>query len=387
MTLYLDSAATTLLSPKDKQDYLYYIDKFEYNPSSIYKGGKISRIALEEGRKRLATKIGVFTDDIIFTSGGTEGNSIIIQGFFNNLPSNQEGVLITTNIEHPSVLNVALHIEHTKKNVHVYYLQVDNRGCIDYRDLISTLKTEIDIDKVNPNNILVSIQWANSEIGTCQNIPLIGEICKKYGVFFHSDAVQFFPHHLIGKEIEFLDAFTVSGHKFNSVKGTGFIYVNKRIRNHLSPILFGGNQENGLRPGTENVASWIYMVQKAMEIKDEFMEPIDSAFEKLEEMLVDNHIKYHINGILGIPILNITFPGISASNLIALLSEKDIYVSAGSACHSYVQEPSHVLKAIGLSDEEAGNTIRICWNSNIKHEEFDRFIEELIFNIKLLKEE
>ena len=385
--IYLDSAATQPVSLNGLTKYNLYVRKYEYNPSSVYEGGKISRDALDQGRNKIAKKIGCHAEDIIFTSGGTEGNNIVIQGFFNQIPDNEEGVLITTNIEHPSVLNTALHIEKTRKNIHVYYLPVNQLGQIDFVDLINTLRTEIDVDKIKAKNILVSIQWANNEIGTCQNIPLIGSICKEYGVFLHSDAVQFIPHHLIKDEIYLVDAFTVSGHKFGAVRGTGFIYVNEELRNRLSPIFFGGEQEFKLRPGTENVPGWLMMSDLVEELDEEFFEPMDYAFENLEEALIENNINYRINGVLGVPILSITFSGVLASNLIAILSQKGIYVSAGSACHSYSPEPSHVLKAIGLSDDEASCTIRICWNKNIKYDEFEKFIDELIFSIKLLKEE
>ena len=239
---------------------------------------------------------------------------------------------------------------------------------------------------------MVSVQYSNNEIGTKQDIDLISKLCSDRGVFLHSDAVQGFPHEPIDC-IEF-DGITVSGHKFKALRGTGFVYINKKYHKHFSPLLLGGHQEMNMRAGTENVAGFIAMANMVDGMYKQwtslnFYDSYEYIYESTKELfktLQFNNIEYCVNGLHNIPIYSITFQGIDADSIISLLTEESIYISAGSACRSYEKEPSHVLKAIGLSDEEANSTIRVCINRDIDFKDWKYFVQKLIFYVKMLKD-
>ena len=390
--IYLDTAATTKPDPQVLVDFVKYSEMYPYNPSSIYKGGVEARQALEAARKKIADCVGCETDEIFFTSGGTEGNNMIIRGFFEKLPKNETGVLITSQIEHPSVLRVAegLETKNSRDHIRVYYLPVDEFGLVSPDTLANTIDAELN-EGIDPENILVSIQEANNEIGIVQSLDELSDICFERGGWLHSDAVQHFPHY---KENTYLyDSFTVSGHKFGALKGTGFIYICQGLQKHISPLLLGGHQEIDMRAGTENIAGFIALANR-VEVLCNKSRPRkmwstlhDFVNVALFGELNKKKIEFYVNGIADIPVYSLIFPGVDATALISLLSENGIYISAGSACHSYNPEPSHVLKAIGLSDEDAKSTVRICWNPEVTREEWDYFCEKLVFYIKLLKGE
>lgn len=384
--IYLDTAATTKPDPQVLVDFVKYSEMYPYNPSSIYKGGVEARQALEAARKKIADCVGCEADEIFFTSGGTEGNNMIIRGFFEKLSKNEIGVLITSQIEHPSILRVAedLEVKNSRDHIKVYYLPVDEDGVVSFITLMDTVDREIK-DGVKPDHILVSIQAANNEIGTFQRM-IFGKTGFGNSVWVHSDVVQHFPHYRTYTKD--FDAFSVSGHKFGALRGTGFLYIDKKLQKHISPLLLGGHQELDMRAGTENVAGFCAM---ANQIERMYLSDVDyyweHVFDQILASLEKYNISYSVNGIADIPILSLTFPGVDATALISLLSENGIYISAGSACHSYNPEPSHVLRAIGLSDEDAKSTVRICWNPEVTREERDYFCEKLVFYIKLLKGE
>lgn len=385
-TIYLDGAATVPADPHALIEYMQATVDYEYNPSSIYKGGVKAKWALQEAREKIARVIRCKDDEIFFTSGGTEGNNMILRGFFDNINSKERSVLITSQIEHPSVLSVAEFIDSKYENAHVYYLPVDHKGYVDLKTLESTITEELH-DEVNPKNILVSIQGINNEIGTMQNIDEIRSITKRYDVFYHCDAVQLFPHVRLKMTDTRFDAMSVSGHKFGAMRGTGFVYISEEMQQHLSPLLFGGGQEFGLRSGTEDVAAAVSLANQVDRHRKN-IRPIweyEGYVAYLSFELEANCIEYYFNSHSYSPILSLTIPGSSANNIVACLSELNIFVSAGSACHSYVNEPSHVLKAIGLSDEDAKSTIRICL-SGVSDDDFKYFVSKLIFYINFLKE-
>ena len=382
MPIYLDGAATVPTDPHALIEYMQATVDYEYNPSSIYKVGVMAKNALRSARQKIAICIGCKVDEIFFTSGGTEGNNMILRGFFDRIPSNEICVLITSQIEHPSVLRVAQFIDNKYSNAHVYYIPVDRKGLIDFNTLESTIKAELS-DGVDPKNILVSIQGINNEIGTMQYYDNIYFMTKNYGVFYHCDAVQLFPHSRI--DITNFDALTVSGHKFGAMRGSGFVYISEEMQNSVSPLLFGGGQEFELRSGTEDVAAAISLANQVERyrktIKDFECDYRDYLFDELNS----NCINHFFNSHRYSPIISLTIPGISANDIVSCLSEINIFISAGSACHSYVNEPSHVLTAIGLSDEDAKSTIRIC-PSGVSMDDFKYFVNKLIFYINLLKE-
>lgn len=371
--IYLDSAATTRPDPQCLIDYTMASIDYPYNPSSVYEGGLDARNLLEDSRRKIANHVGCLPEEIIFTSGGTEGNNMIIRGFFEG---KKEGLFITTQIEHPSVLRVAEYLENNT-DITVYYLPVDSLGELYEISLDFTLELAIK-EGIKPDDILVSIQAANNELGVAQNMEKIYQICGNHSVWLHSDQVQLFPHY--GANLN-CDSFTVSGHKFGALRGTGFVYMSKDFQKQFLPYIKGGGQEMGLRAGTENVAGYYALANQIERLKfeDDFL----NFALKIREGLDD--IEYKQNGYPHIPILSLTFPGVEASALVSLLGEKGIYISAGSACHNYSPEPSHVLQAIGLSDEDAKSTIRICYNSELTDEDVDYFLEQLKFYVKLLR--
>ena len=381
----LDTAATTLPDPQVLIDYIKFSEMYPFNPSAIYAGGVQARAALEEARSKIAEHIGCDPDEIFFTSGGTEGNNMVLHGFFEKL---NHGVLITTQVEHPSILRVAEKLE--KGGLTVYYLPVDHSGLIDIADLENTIVAEIK-DGVPSHNILVSIQYANNEIGTVQNVTDISIVCAQNNVFFHSDIVQGFPHEPI--DCNKCDSFTVSGHKFKALRGTGFVYINKKIHKHFSPLLLGGHQEMGMRSGTENVAGFIAMANMVDTMYKKwaslsFYDLYEYTYKAMKELFNTfdlNDIQYRVNGIHKVPIYSITIPGVDADSIISLLSDDSIYISAGSACRSYEKEPSHVLKAIGLSDEDASCTLRICINPDVDYKDWLYFVRKLVFYVQMLK--
>lgn len=385
-TIYLDGAATVPVDPHALIEYMQATVDYEYNPSSIYKGGVAAKHALQEAREKIARIVRCKTDEIFFTSGGTEGNNMILRGFFDHMDRNDRGVLITSQIEHPSILRVAEFIEQNYPNVNVYYLPVDDQGYVDLKSLETTIQEELH-DDVSAKDILVSIQGVNNEIGTMQNMDTIKSIAKRYGVFYHCDAVQLFPHSSFKISDVGFDAMTVSGHKFGAMRGTGFVYISLEMQDHISPLLLGGGQEMSFRSGTEDVAAAISLANQV----DRHRKNIRPIWEYegyrayLSFELGANCIEYYFNSHSWSPILSLTIPGSSANNIVACLSELNIFVSAGSACHSYVNEPSHVLKAIGLSDEDAKSTIRIC-PSGVSDDDFKYFVSKLIFYINFLKE-
>lgn len=382
MPIYLDGAATQPTSDQALMDYVKAVNEYQYNPSSIYEGGVRAKHALQNAREKIARCINCESDEIIFTSGGTESNNMILQGFFRD--KTDPCVLITSQIEHPSILRVAEYLDDKMSNLIAYYLSVDKDGEVDVGELESTITEELH-DGMNPKNILVSIQGLNNEIGILQPIDEISRICRAYNVFYHIDAVQLFPHYYFTLDDRwYCDAASFSAHKFGGLRGSGFLYVNKRLQESLSPLLLGGGQEDGLRSGTEDVAAAISLANQV----ERFDSSGSFAFDSyaIYDRLYQEGIDYERNNLDYSPIVSITIPGVDANSLITLLSERGIYVSAGSACHSYVSEPSHVLTAIGLSAEDAKSTIRICDNDKLTEEEFDYFLDELVFCIKLLKE-
>lgn len=387
--IYLDTAATTYPDPIALDDFVKISKKYPYNPSSIYEGGVKARKLLEESRRKIAESIGCKAEEIIFTSGGTEGNNMVIRGFFGKLKKDEVGVLITTQIEHPSVLRVCedLEIKNSRDKLRVYYLPVDDCGKLNSYDLEYLIEAELK-DGVNPGNILISIQAANNEIGTEQDMDVIYKITQNHGCYFHSDQVQEFPHYGLNFDC---DAATVSGHKFGALRGTGFAYMSEEFQKHFSPIIFGGGQEFGLRSGTENLAGF-YALANRVESHVKYIENCvtDGMLvfsEQILDYLENSGIEYKINGLRDIPVYSITFYGVEATSLVSLLSEKYIYISAGSSCHSYSSEPSHVLKAIGLSDEDAKCTIRFCWHSGLTDEDIDEFLKWLVYYVMFLNGE
>lgn len=368
--IYLDHAATTAAYPEVVSEMTPYLDRQYFNPSGSYREGRLLHKKLDKIREKLAAVIHASPEEIIFTSGGTEADNWVLLNAARTYSCKGRHI-ITSSIEHHAILHTCGFLE--KQGFEVTYLPVTRNGIIDC-DMLN--------DAIRPDTILISIMYANNEIGTLQPVHKIGQIAQKNSIPFHTDAVQAYGHLPIQVDDDSIDFLSVSAHKFGGPKGVGFLYANKELA--LTPLLYGGAQEAGRRAGTENVAGIIGMGTAS---------DISTAHQK-EHTLLQQKLRDHLmNRILSeIPMtrlngsrqerlpgnINVSFAGIDSATLIAMLEAKDIYVSGGSACSSSDPSPSHVLKAIGLSDEMALSAVRIT----IGHENTPEEIEETFRQIK-----
>lgn len=368
--IYLDHAATTAAYPEVVREMTPYLDRQYFNPSGSYREGRLLHKKLDKIREKLAAVIHASPEEIIFTSGGTEADNWVLLNAARTYSCKGRHI-ITSSIEHHAILHTCGFLE--KQGFEVTYLPVTRNGIIDC-DMLN--------DAIRPDTILISIMYANNEIGTLQPVHKIGQIAQKNSIPFHTDAVQAYGHLPIQVDDDSIDFLSVSAHKFGGPKGVGFLYANKELT--LTPLLYGGAQEAGRRAGTENVAGIIGMG---------IASDISTAHQK-EHTLLQQTLRDHLmNRILSeIPMtrlngsrqerlpgnINVSFAGIDSATLIAMLEAKDIYVSGGSACSSSDPSPSHVLKAIGLSDEMALSAVRIT----IGHENTPEEIEETFRQIK-----
>lgn len=368
--IYLDHAATTAAYPEVVSEMTPYLDRQYFNPSGSYREGRLLHKKLDKIREKLAAVIHASPEEIIFTSGGTEADNWVLLNAARTYSCKGRHI-ITSSIEHHAILHTCGFLE--KQGFEVTYLPVTRNGIIDC-DMLN--------DAIRPDTILISIMYANNEIGTLQPVHKIGQIAQKNSIPFHTDAVQAYGHLPIQVDDDSIDFLSVSAHKFGGPKGVGFLYANKELT--LTPLLYGGAQEAGRRAGTENVAGIIGMGTAS---------DISTAHQK-EHTLLQQTLRDHLmNRILSeIPMarlngsrqerlpgnINVSFAGIDSATLIAMLEAKDIYVSGGSACSSSDPSPSHVLKAIGLSDEMALSAVRIT----IGHENTPEEIEETFRQIK-----
>lgn len=382
--IYLDKAATSVISDK-VIDFMTQIEKDVFgNPSSMHSAGRKASDLIREARERVANKLNCSPDNIFFTSGATESNNWILTHY--GKPGTH---IITSAIEHPSVLNTCKELE--EQGVEITYLPVDEYGTVDEDELRSAIKE---------NTVLVSIQYANNEVGTIQNIPWIAHICNECGIPFHTDAVQMFCKadccvdfvNQMYKETELytfynshVDFMSISAHKIGGPKGVGALYV--REPDHFKPMIYGGGQEKGLRSGTENVAG-IAGFGMAAELINEnnYLTTHSARLYLLKRLREIDGIKINGNSHSRVPgIISATIEGVDGDSLVEMLDELGICISTGSACHSNSGEPSHVLKAMGMSDEEANSTIRISFDHNNDIEELIEFADKLTYCINILR--
>lgn len=366
--IYLDNAATTqadLKVIKAMRPYLY--EKFG-NPNSLHEFGRDSREAIERVRKQVAKFVNCEPEEIIFTSGGTESDNLAIKGLASANPGKKH--IITSKIEHPAVLETCREME--KQGYKLDYISVDKEGIINLEELKR---------KITNGTLLVSVMHVNNEIGIIEPLEEIAEICRNLGVSFHTDAVQSFGKLKIDIRKMNIDILSASGHKINCVKGIGILYVKKGIK--LKPILNGGGQENKLRSGTENV-SGIVALGKACEIAEKKLERKEhERIKKLRDKLIDEILKIpgtRLNGSRERRIfnnVNVSFDSVEGEALVLLLDKAGICASTGSACSSKSLKPSHVLKAIGLSDLEAHGSLRLTLGWQNDEQEIRYAIEKI----------
>ena len=363
--IYLDNCATTKVREEVLEKmYDSFKDSFA-NASSLHRLGLKSEKIIKESREFIADYLKVDSKEIFFTSGGTESNNIAIQSIINN--SLRKGNhIITTKIEHPSVLNVMKNFE--EKGLNITYLDVDKEGKIDIGQLENS---------ISEDTILVSIIHVNNEIGTVQDIKKIKEIIKQKEskALLHLDGVQSFGKINFSLKQLGVDTYSFSGHKVHGPKGIGGLYIRRGL--NLSPIIFGGNQEHGLRSGTENVQGIIGLgeavriltlnheneLQHVSNLREYMIKRLSEEIDYIKiNTPMDNSSPY---------ILNISFLHTRGEVLLHYLEEKEIYVSTGSACSSKGTDKSHVLLAIDLTDKEIEGAIRMCFSYEITKEDID----------------
>lgn len=381
--IYLDTAATTKPNKYIVESITPYLTDKWYNPSSLYFESRDVSKDIKSARENIGNHIGAKGDEIYFTSGGSESNCWAIQGFVNYWKSKgYEPIIITSTIEHKSIISCVEGL-----CVDTHFVGVYKDGCVKMTQLEELLKY---ITKNNPKSkILVSIQFANNEIGIIQNIKAITKIAHKYLAFVHTDAVQIIGHLPIDvKELD-IDMLSASGHKFNALKGTGFLYIKSGVK--IAPLIYG-SQNNGMRGGTENVAGIVSM-SKALDLCDVSCSYIKNKYA-VREKFINKILKLNYNLQLNsssdygnsLPtIISLTIKeNVTAEALVYILNSSGICISSGSACNSHSEESSYVLKAIGSSDEDAVRTIRISFSNDLTSEDMDRFVDELDKAIKLL---
>ena len=380
--MYLDNASTTKVKPEVIDAMMPYLEEKWHNPSSLYSDATYAKIAVDDAMNAVADLIGAKLDEIYFTSGGSESNCWAIQGFVNSrLAKRRVPVVITTDIEHKSIIECVKNLSITV----TYFLHVDNKGFIDIEELEGVIKEAIDKGAA-PKDILISIQFANNEIGTIQDVARIGSLAHLYGCVFHTDAVQAFGHLWINVDTMGIDMLSASAHKIGGPKGTGVLYIRKNVDIH--PLIYG-SQMDGMRGGTENVAGIVGMAKAVKllgnylsdnewtsDVRDDFIDMLENIGCRLNGPRGKNRLPNNINVILPY--------NINGETLLYSLDVDDIQIGTGSACNSRSIEPSHVLKAIGLTDDEASKCIRITIDSDFADYDTDYVVETIEKSLKVL---
>lgn len=388
MQLYLDSAATAKPNKEVLKAVMPYLTDDFYNPSSIYSDGVRVRRAIDNARESIAGFINADTDEIFFTSGSSESNCWAIQGYLlAGVMDISTTSIVTTKIEHKSIMECVDAMERFGNATYycdVTYLDVDKDGFVNMEQLESVFK-----DREEPDyyDIFVSIQLANNECGVIQDIKAISDIIHKYGGILHVDATQAFGQIPIDVKAMGIDMLSASAHKLEGgFKGVGLLYKKKDIE--IQPIIYG-SQNAGLRGGTENVAG-IVGFAKAVELASEKMEDKLALSVKRDYFISEltrNGCKLNGASVHRLPNnINVMLPeGIGSEELLYMLDLDDIQCSAGSACNSHSKKPSYVLKAIGLTNEQAARSVRFTISSDITYEAIDYVVEKIVKIMKIIR--
>ena len=377
-TIYLDHGATTKVDDRVLKKMIPYFGVNFGNPSSMYFLGRSNRRIIEEARENIASCIGANSKEIYFTSCGSESDNLALKGIaYANKHKGRH--IITSKIEHPAILNTCKTLE--KQGFNITYLNVDRNGFISLEELENAIRID---------TILISIMFANNEIGTIQPIKEISKIAKMHNIYFHTDAVQAIGNIKINVIELGIDSLSMSAHKFYGPKGVGVLYVKKGV--DFERIQDGGGQEKGKRSGTENVAGIVGMGE-AIKLSYKEFEYNNTKIFNLRNYFIDrlketfNIIK--INGSLESRLpgnINVSFPNIDGQQLLLELDEHSICASAGSACSTGNTKSSHVLKAIGLSDEDTFGSLRFTLGKENKRQEIDyvtKILKESIDKMKI----
>lgn len=366
--IYADNSATTKVSESVLSEMLPYFTEEYGNPSSIYRLGRNAGRAVENARERIAAVFGCLPSEIYFTGGGSEADNWAIKGVADKLAAKGRKHIVTTAFEHHAVLHACEYLE--KKGFEITYLPVDEKGYITAKQVE---------DAVREDTALVTIMYANNEIGTIMPIPEIAEVCRKKGVLFHTDAVQAVGNIPINVKEQGIDMMSMSGHKIHAQKGIGFLYVRKGIV--LPNLIHGGGQEKGRRAGTENVPAIVGLaravedacadipakIERITAIRDRI---IDGILSSVPAARLNGGIKHRLAGNI-----NISFLGVEGESLLLMLDMNGICASSGSACTSGSLDPSHVLLSLGLPHEVAHGSMRLSIADPITMEDGDYIIE------------
>ena len=367
--IYLDNAATTKTAPEVAEAGLPYFSEYYGNASTIYSLGAESKKAMDHARQTIADSLGAKPEEIYFTAGGSESDNWALKATAEAYASKGKHI-ITTKIEHHAILHTCEYLE--KRGFEITYLNVDRDGLISLDELKAAIR---------PDTILISVMFANNEIGTIEPIAEIGEIAKEHGVLFHTDAVQAYAQVPINVDEMHIDMLSASGHKLNGPKGIGFLYIRKGVK--IRSFVHGGAQERSRRAGTENIPGIVGLgaaVERAMRIMDtktrKEIELRDYLIGRLENEIPHCWLNGHRTKRLPNNI-NFSFLFIEGESMLIMLDMKGICASSGSACTSGSLDPSHVLLAIGLKHEEAHGSLRLTLSEESTKEEMDIVAEEV----------
>ena len=368
--IYMDNSATTPVKKEVLDEMLPYFSEMYGNPSSVYSLGSRSKVAVEDAREKVAKAIGANSKEIFFTAGGSEADNWALKGIaYRNRDKGNH--IITTKIEHHGILHTCEYLE--KQGFKVTYLDVDEYGVVNLDQLR---------DSITDETILISIMFANNEIGTIQPIKEIGEIAKEKGIYFHTDAVQAIGHIDIDVEELNIDLLSMSAHKFYGPKGVGALYIRRGVK--IDSLVSGGAQERNRRAGTENVPGIVGM-GKAIELAYENLEENNEKLIKLRNRLIEkifeniDHVRLNGHPTKRLPgNANICFEFIEGESLLLSLDMEGIAASSGSACTSGTLDPSHVLLAIGLPHEIAHGSLRLSLGDFNTEDEVDYVVEKLV---------
>ena len=367
--IYLDNAATTKTAPEVVDAMLPYFSEYYGNASTIYSLGAESKKAMDHARQTIADSLGAKPEEIYFTAGGSESDNWALKATAEAYASKGKHI-ITTKIEHHAILHTCEYLE--KRGFEITYLNVDRDGLISLDELKAAIR---------PDTILISVMFANNEIGTIEPIAEIGEIAKEHGVLFHTDAVQAYAQVPINVDEMHIDMLSASGHKLHGPKGIGFLYIRKGVK--IRSFVHGGAQERSRRAGTENIPGIVGLgaaVERAMRIMDtktrKEIEPRDYLIGRLENEIPHCWLNGHRTKRLPNNI-NFSFLFIEGESMLIMLDMKGICASSGSACTSGSLDPSHVLLAIGLKHEEAHGSLRLTLSEESTKEEMDIVAEEV----------
>lgn len=366
--VYMDHAATTYAAPEVVEAMLPYFSEKFGNPSSVYGIGQENKAAVEEARAKVAAAINAEPNEIYFTAGGTESDNWVLKGVaFANIRKGKH--IITTAVEHHAILHAAEWLQ--SQGFEVTYLPVDQYGMV----------SPADVEKaIRPDTILISVMYANNEVGTIQPIAEIGAIARAHGIYFHTDAVQAVGHVPIDVKAEHIDMLSLSGHKFYGPKGIGVLYIRRGVR--IQNLLHGGAQESRHRAGTENVAG-IVGLGAAIERAVVAMPEESARLTAMRDHMIRELLKIPASHLNGHPTqrlpnnVNITFEYIEGEGILLLLNMFGICASTGSACNSASLEPSHVLTAMGVPHEIAHGSVRLTLGERNTEEDVSYVLEKL----------